>query len=233
MELRSTAPVGGALLLHGASDSPYSLRALAERLHRRGFEVLVMRLPGHGTAPVGLTRARSEAWAAAVRIGARHAASRLPPGRPLYLVGFSTGGVLAVEYALARVRSYLLSGRPTTFDVTVLGNGDGATQSIIEHRRRAGANEIMSTPTGLAWPSATFSLSHVALPFPADDPLYGAERPPGKKRPFLGQLAAHGERGVTAVPATALLRLRNNPFFGYLAGRIDAFTEAQTDAPAP
>lgn len=77
IELRSPRPVAGALLLHGASDAPYSMRALAERLHARGFDVLVLRLPGHGTAPAGLVHVRWQDWAAATRTGARHLASRL------------------------------------------------------------------------------------------------------------------------------------------------------------
>ena len=44
---------GAALLLHGLTDSPYSMRALAERMHARGYWVVVLRLPGHGTAPSG------------------------------------------------------------------------------------------------------------------------------------------------------------------------------------
>jgi alpha-beta hydrolase superfamily lysophospholipase len=40
--------VGHALLIHGLTDSPYSMKALAESLHSRGFEVTVLRLPGHG-----------------------------------------------------------------------------------------------------------------------------------------------------------------------------------------
>jgi hypothetical protein len=45
-----------------------------------------------------------------------------------------------------------------------------------------------------------------------------------KDRPWLGRLAAQGERGVAAVPATVLLRIRHNPLFSYMADRIDAFT---------
>ena len=40
---------GGALLLHGLTDSPYSLRRLAGILYQRGFYVLGLRLPGHAT----------------------------------------------------------------------------------------------------------------------------------------------------------------------------------------
>jgi hypothetical protein len=48
-------PVGQALLMHGLTDSPYSMKALAESLHTRGFEVTVLRLPGHGTLPSMMT----------------------------------------------------------------------------------------------------------------------------------------------------------------------------------
>ena len=34
--LPATQPIGGVLLVHGLSDSPYSMRALAERLHAEG-----------------------------------------------------------------------------------------------------------------------------------------------------------------------------------------------------
>jgi alpha-beta hydrolase superfamily lysophospholipase len=83
-ELPAQHPRGGALLLHGLSDSPYSLRALAQHLHRRGYWVVGLRLPGHGTAPSGLVSATWEDFAAAARIGARHvgiASCRLT-GRP-------------------------------------------------------------------------------------------------------------------------------------------------------
>jgi hypothetical protein len=50
-ELPADGPGGGVLLLHGMTDSPYSLRALGDALNRRGYWVLGLRLPGHGTVP--------------------------------------------------------------------------------------------------------------------------------------------------------------------------------------
>ena len=44
---------GGALLIHGLTDSPYSMRALAARLNARGYYTLSLRMQGHGTVPVG------------------------------------------------------------------------------------------------------------------------------------------------------------------------------------
>ena len=38
----------GVLLIHGLTDSPYSLRRVGQILYERGFYVLGLRLPGHG-----------------------------------------------------------------------------------------------------------------------------------------------------------------------------------------
>lgn len=40
---------------------------------------------------------------------------------------------------------------------------------------------------GLEWPAGVLSLSHVALPFPPDDPLYGRYPPADRDTLFLGQ----------------------------------------------
>jgi alpha-beta hydrolase superfamily lysophospholipase len=93
-------PVGHALLIHGLTDSPYSMKALAESLHAKGFEVTVLRVPGHGTFPSMMTKMTARDWTAAVRIAARDVASRTPPGQLFYIGGYSTGGTLALEYTL-------------------------------------------------------------------------------------------------------------------------------------
>ncbi len=99
-ELREDEPVAGVLLLHGLSDSPYSMRALGEGLHEAGAWVLGLRIPGHGTAPSGLVEIRWQDMAAAVRLAARHVRDAVG-GKPFYLVGYSNGGALSVEYTLA------------------------------------------------------------------------------------------------------------------------------------
>lgn len=93
-------PRGHALLMHGLTDSPYSVRALAQVLHARGFEVTVLRLPGHGTLPSMLTAVSVRDWTAAVRIAAADVAARAPKDRPFYVGGYSSGGTLALQYAL-------------------------------------------------------------------------------------------------------------------------------------
>ena len=91
---------GGALLIHGLTDSPYSMRALAARLNARGYYTLSLRMQGHGTVPGGLVTPTWEDWAAAVRMGARHVRKVVGADRPLVLVGYSNGGALVTKYAL-------------------------------------------------------------------------------------------------------------------------------------
>ena len=103
-ELSRPDPAIGVLLLHGMSDSPYSLRALGERLHREGAHVVGLRIPGHGTAPSGLVHAEWEDMHAAVVLAMKHLAS-VTDGRPIHVIGYSNGGALAVHYAIASLES--------------------------------------------------------------------------------------------------------------------------------
>ena len=59
-----------------------------------------MRLPGHGTVPGELRNLTDKDLVAATRLGVQHLQS-LVGDQPLYLVGYSTGGALAIDYALA------------------------------------------------------------------------------------------------------------------------------------
>jgi len=98
-EFAANRPVGGVMLLHGMSDSPYSLRALGETLNRRDYWVIGLRLPGHGTAPSGLTRISWQDMAAAVRLGMTHLAASVGQ-KPIHIVGYSTGAALAINFSL-------------------------------------------------------------------------------------------------------------------------------------
>jgi hypothetical protein len=66
-----------------------------------------------------------------------------------------------------------------------------------------------------------YSLSHVALPFPADDPLYG-NRPSGLPVLQLGAVAVRGERNTLAISQDSIDRLTWNPFYDEMARRITA-----------
>jgi hypothetical protein len=73
------------------------------------------------------------------------------------------------------------------------------------------------------YPADVYSLSHVALPFPTSDSLYGRfPTRPDEYGVSLGTLAPRGEHGVLVMSIGAMLRMSSNPFFDYLARRIDS-----------
>ncbi len=367
-ELAADSPQAVVLLLHGMSDSPYSLRHLATRLHAAGAHVLGLRVPGHGTAPSGLVEVSWQDMTAAVRLAVEHLAQQTN-NKPLYLLGYSNGGALAVHYVLSSLqderlprvdRVVLLSPEigvtpvaklaiwqarlghllgfeklawnvilpeydPFKYGSFAVNAGNVAYQltreiqqglSVLEKQDKleylppmlafssivdatvsapalveglftrlpAGGHELVlfdinreaemeslmkSNPTavikalqadperdytlsvvmnknasshevivrtkdpeehapadiepGLSWPEDVYSLSHVALPFPADDPLYG-EHPDDKlSKLHLGDIALRGEKGVLQIPASDMLRQRWNPFYPYVESRVLEF----------
>jgi alpha-beta hydrolase superfamily lysophospholipase len=360
-------PIGGALLVHGLTDAPYSMRTIGEDLRGRGYEVIALRIPGHGTVPAALTDVTWEDWAAAVRLGVRHLRATVGNDRPVVLVGYSNGGALVLKYALdvlegsgdaqatrlvllspmigvqsfawlARVVSLLgnvpafekarwldvypeynpfkynsfaanaglqtwrlttalqrqmirvaeagraselppiltfhslvdatvstpavvhalydvvaderselvlfdinrMSGlvpfirpadatllsrltdpSPRRYRRTLITNTDPASLEVAERSVAPGRTTVDSRPLALAWPRDVYSLSHVAIPFPTTDPVYGSEEPAGPVRTIrLGALSPRGERAVLSVPSDTLMRLTSNPFFPYLSSRI-------------
>jgi alpha-beta hydrolase superfamily lysophospholipase len=367
-ELTSNPAVGGVLLLHGMSDSPYSLRALGEALNNHGYQVIGLRSPGHGTAPSGLKRVTWQDMAAAAKLAMEHLESTLG-SKPIHIIGYSTGASLALDYTLNAVEEagatlpaslVLISpairihaaGALAGFknSLSVLPGLDGlaylsvmaefdpykynsfatnagaqvhrltrdvdrrlralaqiqaavdklpptlvlkstvdstvTTDAVVDNllmRLAAGRNELvlfdinrnaaikstllvsdpgplthrmMADPDlpfavtfitnqnphsarvvvrqkapftleasdienlNLHWPRGVVSLSHIALPFPPDDPLYGQSPPPDDDRVFLGDLAIKGEQGMLKLPPEWLLRMRFNPFYDYLQRRV-------------
>jgi esterase/lipase len=366
-ELSVRQPKGGVLLLHGMSDSPYSLRALGQRFHREGYRVLGLRLPGHGTAPSGLRYASWLDMAAAVGLALDHLEERIGD-RPLHIIGYSTGAALALNATLEvieqnagrapdslvlispairvhsvaglanfkntlaglpgldglaylnvmnefdpfkynsfatnagaqvheitldvdrRIRRHANSGSlkgqfppvlvfkstvddtvttaavvdnlllnlsddrnelvlfdinrnaaikstlliddpgPLTlrlmedpslpFGVTFVTNRNPENLAIVAKHKSPKSSKIARVEElDMTWPRGVISLSHIALPFLPDDPLYGATPPLEKDRIYLGNLAIQGERGLLKVPENWLLRLRFNPFYSYLEDR--------------
>ena len=92
----------GVLLLHGYTDSPYSLRSIGETLRSRGAHVLALRIPGHGTAPSALRATTAEDMNAAVSIAMAHL-RRAVPDRPIIIVGYSNGAALALYHTFAEI----------------------------------------------------------------------------------------------------------------------------------
>lgn len=375
-EFEAEAPRAGVLLIHGMSDSPYSMRSLAEILHANGAWVVGLRVPGHGTAPSGLVDVEWTDMAAAVRLGMAHLGERVGD-RPLVMVGYSNGGALSVLYALdsleneqlvtpdrlillspeigitkfaalavwqerlgrflgldkldwnsilpeydpykygsfalnAGKQAYRLTeeiqsrivrlgkeGRleafPTTiafqsvvdatvsaralvarlfdpltggdhelvlfdinrstdvepllkrdpdawlrdmldvsnptFTVSVVMNERDASRAVVVRRRLPDQSEIDEVALGLAWPPDVYSLSHVALPFPPNDPVYGGPDAAPSPGIALGQIALRGERGVLQISANDMLRLRWNPFHAYIAERAVGVLDEVAAAP--
>jgi alpha-beta hydrolase superfamily lysophospholipase len=119
----------------------------------------------------------------------------------------------------------LFAGRQRTYRVSLVTNAAPDTLAVVEKSLAAGATTITEQPIGTAWPEDVFSLSHVAVPFPPDDPLYGRESGDTTAHIRIGRFAARGERAVLLVPMDVLMRLSYNPFFTYMERRIGEWIE--------
>ena len=86
----------GVLLIHGLLASPAVMRPLGEELANRDYTVLGVRLKGHGTSPCDLRERNRHDWLDSVRHG-----YRILDGlcEWITIVGFSTGGLLALQLA--------------------------------------------------------------------------------------------------------------------------------------
>nr|MBL0713745.1 hypothetical protein [Desulfobacterales bacterium] len=93
------------------------------------------------------------------------------------------------------------------------------------HKPPFSSDASKTKPLSLDWPLGVISLSHVALPFPPDDPLYGQHPPEDRNSLFLGRMAIQGERGLLKLPENWFLRLRHNPFYAFLEKRVHAWVD--------
>lgn len=110
---------------------------------------------------------------------------------------------------------------PRRWTLTVISN-TAESAEVSEHTTPGGETVGRQRPLGLAYPRDMFSLSHVALPFPASDSLYGSKPDPAEDFGVqFGALAARGEVGVLILSMDSLSRTSWNPFFPYLMGRIE------------
>ena len=107
-ELPVENPKMGILLLHGMSDSPYSLHTQAEYLHKQGIWVVAMRMPGHGTIPSGLREVKWQDMAAVVKMGMARLTQKVGE-KPIHIMGYSTGAPLALNYTLLAMEDSTLT----------------------------------------------------------------------------------------------------------------------------
>jgi carboxylesterase len=101
------------LIVHGAGDTPQTVRYLADALYTHGYHVFAPLLPGHGRQVRDFRRVNADAWSAAVT----EAYERLVDAHAwVGVIGVSMGGALAVQLAankpempaLALVAPYLV-----------------------------------------------------------------------------------------------------------------------------
>ena len=377
-EFQNDSPVGGVLLLHGMTDSPYSLHALAETLAQQGYWVIGLRMPGHGTAPSGMKYVKPEDMIAVTRLAMVHLSTSVGD-KPIHVIGYSTGAALALNYALdaaegvaspmpaslvlispairihagaslasfkrsassipglggfawlsvmpefdpykynsfatnaadvvhqltravddriaARANSSdpnialppilalkstvdatvtteaivdnllsllapnrhelvlfdvnrfaakasllvndpgpltnrLLEDDSLPFGLTLISNRDTSTRDVVARYKAPLSGDVsLNELYGFAWPSNVFSLSHVALPFPPDDPLYGSNPPAGDEPLHLGDIPMRGERDMNKIPGEWLLRMRYNPFYDVLETRVLEWLQNATQLP--
>jgi carboxylesterase len=86
----------GALVLHGFTGSPQSMRPLAAILAAAGFSVELPRLPGHGTSVRDMLTTRWDDWARGADAAYVELASRC---ERVVVVGLSMGGTLSAWLA--------------------------------------------------------------------------------------------------------------------------------------
>jgi len=84
------------LLIHGWASSPIDFNDLGEKLHKEGYTVRIMLLPGHGTTPRDLEQKSVNDFLGAVK--AEFLAMKLSFDE-VNVIGFSMGGSLAVLLA--------------------------------------------------------------------------------------------------------------------------------------
>jgi len=86
----------GALVIHGFTGNPQSLRGLAEALHGAGYTVELPLLPGHGTSVDDLIDTGWADWSAAVEAAYEGLAARVDK---VVVASLSMGGGLALWLA--------------------------------------------------------------------------------------------------------------------------------------
>lgn len=164
--------------------------------------------------------------------------ARLAQGRSelvLFDINRNTKLDMLIRPASETAVDRLLPPTPRPFRTVIITNREGSSAQVEARITEAGSAEERIEPLDITVPKTIFSLSHVALPFPMNDGLYGMVPPDRPEEDFgvqLGAIAARGERGALVVSLDALLRMSANPFFPYLLARIEEGIGVAGVAPA-
>lgn len=151
---------------------------------------------------------------------------RLPEGGHEIVI-FDINRLSALRYLLAwdpaPQLEELMRTRQLPFSVSLLTNLGPDTRDLVIHHKPMGSDTIDILPTALSWPRKLYAISHVALPIPPTDPLYGRGTPSHEGKLQLGNLALRGEKGLLLVSGNDMLRLRWNPFYTFLEDKTLRF----------
>ena len=71
------------------------------------------------------------------------------------------------------ILSHLLGDDRLPFRFTLITNASPGSLNVVAKTKPPQSVQIEDVPLDLAWPHDVYSLAHVAIPFPPDDPLYG------------------------------------------------------------
>jgi len=119
-------PSKGILLIHGLSDSPYSIRDLGNSLSQNCVLVRSVLLPGHSTVPGDLVEVSYQDWIDASSWAIGSFSGKV---EKLVVVGFSTGATLAIDFA---IRNQNREGKfvPVLARDSVGGSSESVTQIV-------------------------------------------------------------------------------------------------------
>jgi carboxylesterase len=89
----------GALVLHGFTGNPNSMKGVAKALAAAGFAVECPRLPGHGTTLEDMIPTTFADWSGAAEEALARLRARLPGDGRIVVAGLSMGGTLTIWLA--------------------------------------------------------------------------------------------------------------------------------------
>jgi esterase/lipase len=90
-------PKRSILMIHGLTDSPFINRELATAFNQKCFDIYSILLTGHGTQAGDLLSVSYKDWIKQVDYAMNEI---LEENEEVFISGFSTGGALAINYAL-------------------------------------------------------------------------------------------------------------------------------------
>ncbi len=120
------------------------------------------------------------------------------------------------------VLTRLLPDAPRNFATTIVTNLSRSSDQVVARSIAAGSTEETVRELNMVFPPGVFSLSHLAIPFPLSDSLYGLQ--PDTREDYgvnLGTIATRGERGLLVVSIDSLARMSSNPFFDFLMEKVE------------